>query len=424
MPNDRGGNVLKTGKIGHVNVLRQQLMAPGETINTQINGTVKLENLRERESLRIHAHLATFVTPVRWLDDTWVDYVKGGPTQPDRASRQIDYASLGVGSDSNSEDGYSMFYDSALRVYNEWYKWPELPDETFWALDGPAAVPLSHAWSRTRQNRDPSYGTSAPAPNDAIDVRALQRTQGQFESAIQRDTLSYNRYMELMQMLYNADGSREADKVPIMIDQTEVGVNPREQAASDGASLGQWQSIFNFNVDHSIRGISFPEHAILTYVLCVRFPSVSEQRNPLAWPGRPWEVLVMDEPTLANTQPQTVMSSELFVGNNNDVGFDIGYLPAGWQWRTGFDVIDYRIDSRDTFPYMKKPETFEQAKDASRINPAFVSTQLGHYLADLYFSEESRSLINTAKDSWMTGSPNADTGSGNKSEFPDGGKML
>ena len=75
MTDQRGGVVLKTGKIGRTNVLRQQLMMPGETITSQINGRVMLEGLRERESLRINAHLGVFMTPVRWVESNWTAYL-------------------------------------------------------------------------------------------------------------------------------------------------------------------------------------------------------------------------------------------------------------------------------------------------------------------------------------------------------------
>ena len=67
----RGGNTFKTGKIGRINCLRQQLMMPGEKMNIGISGTVKLEALRERDVMRINAHLATFATPLRWV---WTDF--------------------------------------------------------------------------------------------------------------------------------------------------------------------------------------------------------------------------------------------------------------------------------------------------------------------------------------------------------------
>jgi len=98
----------------------------------------------------------------------------------------------------------------------------------------------------------------------------------------------------------------------------------------------------------------------------------------------------------------------------------LGYVPAGWQWRSGHDVIGERVDVRDSFPYMEEPTTAANAKDATRIKPAFRSQSLGDYVVDLYVSERSRSPIDGALESYFSGMG----GSGAKAEFPKQGKML
>ena len=421
--NDRGGICLKEGRIGRVNCLRQQLLSPGEVINSRIKGSVKLESLRERDSLRIHAHLATFLTPVRWLEPEWPDFVKQGPHD---TAAQIQYSGSqnlsiwGLGGYTGTQLMIPTFFmNSYRRIYNEWYKYPEDDDVTGVINElGEPAVPLQAAWSRARYTGQPDDTEDYLVPSgSSFDVRDLAKVQGQFKAGIERDVLSYNRYMELLEMMYGADGSREVDQVPIMVDQTEVGVQPREHAATDGASLGQWQSIFDFNVDHHIRGISFPEHAVLTYMLVIRFSAISEVRSPFASDQLSWEAMVLDKDILEQSRPSTVTVERLFADDSQAL---IGYLPAGWEWRTGFDVIGRRVDIRDTFPYMRMPTNQTEAKDATRINPAFKSQALGDYLVDLYFTENSRSKVNTALESWYSGLD----GGWDNSEFPNQGKML
>jgi hypothetical protein len=425
MTEKRGGHTLKTGKIGRCNVLRQSMLAPGENMSVSLNGTVKLESLRERDSMRIHAHLATFMTPVRWLWSGWPDMIKAGPAGVSRPPTLdvTNLSSLGVGGGTveTALPIQQYWRDAPVRIYNEWYKWPENADISTWVDDGPNAVPLSNSWSRCRY----SYGPSDTSDYDvasatAFDVRNLAYQQGRFKAAMDREVLSYNRYMELMKMMYDADGSREVDQVPIMVDQTEVGVNPREIPATDGASLGQWQSIFDFGVNHTIRGVSFPEHVIVTYMLVVRFASITERRAPLANPDLSYESLIQDNEIL-KVKGQTQAYAKDFFLTSDATSF--GYLPAGWMWRDGFDVIGDRIDARDTFPYMTVPTTQEQAKQASRINPAFRSQALGDYVADIYFNEDVYSPIGTALETYYAGS-NSHAGGRNRDEYPHSGKML
>lgn len=391
-------------------------------MRSDIRGTVRLESLRERDSLRINAHLAVFMTPIRWLWSDWPDYIKQGPdtllTPP--VTTGTDFHAAGIGAyNPTAITAQTWWRDAYNRVYNEWYKWPEDPDVTgFIPQDGHPAVPLQHTWNRLRYTATPDDAADYTVGSATdFDVRDLAETQARFKSAMDRDVLTYNRYIEIMKEMYNSDGSREVDQVPIMIDQQEIGVNPRDMPAQDAAGLGEWQSLFDFRVDHNLRGISCPEHCILTYMMVIRFAPLIEGRHPLATDELSWAEQVLDPNILAASQPQEVLLSQLETSNSPT---SMGYAPAGWQWRAQHDVIGRRIDTRDSFPYMQNPTTPANAKDATRIKQAFRSQSLGDYLVDLYFHENVKSPINSSMESYMSGMG----GSKNNSEFPKQGKML
>jgi len=421
MMEDRGGQTLKSGKIGHVNCIRQQFLMPGETVDISMKGTVKLESLRERDSLRINAHLGIFMTPMRWLWEDWPQYLKDGPsgslTMPTISGVALDL--LGIGARSPVNITVPAFWGNAYRrVYNEWYKWPELPDAVFPVNnDGEVAVPLQHVWNRGREDTTPdSVDDYTLASGTDFDIRDLAALQSRFTSSMERDVLSYNRYMELVSEMYNANGSREVDQVPMMVDQTSVGVNPRDMPATDGASLGQWQSLFDFDIDHQVKNVVCPEHCVITYMLTVRFAPVIEGRAPFS-KVHPYAEMVGDAEMLRSMAPVEILEDDVVASAGTG---SLGFVPAGWQWRAGHDVIGSRVDVRDSFPYMDNPSTFANSKDASRIKPAFRSQSLGDYMADIYISERTRSPINSALESYFSGL----TGSGSKAEFPKQGKML
>ena len=69
---------------------------------------------------------------------------------------------------------------------------------------------------------------------------------------------------------------------------------------------------------------------------------------------------------------------------------------------------------------MLSPSTQENAKDATRVRPAFRSSSLGDYMVDLYVSESTRSPIAGSLESYFSGM----TGKGSDAEFPKQGKML
>ena len=396
-------------------------------MNISMSGKVRLETLRERDVFRINAVMATFMTPLRWLWSGWPDYVKsrGQNGLIPTLTGEPNLAKYGIGATNSAivTQGCNRWWlDSLLRIHNEWIKHPEDADITTWDDDGSIAVPLSKNWSRARYDASPdSAGDYNVASATQFDVRELARIQGKFRAAMKTDVLSYNRWMELVKQTWKGDGSREVDQVPIMLDQVEVGVNPRDMPATDGASLGQWQSIYDFDVDHQIRGVTAPEHCIITTVLIVRFASITEGRHPLAQNQVPW-VVIADPEELASLQPQNVQLDEVFM---TDSSTSIGYLPAGWQWRSDHDVIGSRIDAADSFPYMNAPTTQAECKDATRIKDAFRSQRLGDYVADIYFKEESYQPMGTAMDSYMSGMMDHTRNIGNSGdEFPHTGKQL
>ena len=401
---------------------------PGEQMNIQMSGNVRLETLRERDVFRINAHLATFMTPLRWLWSGWPEWVESRGTVGSipGLSGEPNMAKFGIGATNSAiitQGCHQFWQDALLRIYNEWYKWPEDADSTTWNDDGEIAVPLSKNWSKARYSASPggSSDLNVSTAGNNFDVRELARVQGAFRSAMKTDVLSFGRWMELVKQTWKGDGSREVDQVPIMLDQVEVGVNPRDMPATDGASLGQWQSIYDFNVNHGIRGVTAPEHCIVSTMLVVRFASITEGRHPLAY-TTDRTAMIADPEELATLKPQEVFLGDVFM---TDSSTSIGYLPAGWQWRSDHDVIGSRIDAADSFPYMNAPTTQAECKDATRIKDAFRSSRLGDYVADIYFTETSKQPVGTAMDSYMSGMMDHTRNMGNtNAEFPHGGKQL
>jgi hypothetical protein len=395
----RGGTNLQTGRIGYINPLRQFMMQPGETIRARVNGSVKMEMLRERDALRLHAHLAHFMTPVRWIEPQWVNMIKEGPDTSIRptAVQQIP-GRWGLGGNIPTQI-YEYWPRTVARIYNEWYKWPEDPDKGY--SEQLIATNLDHSWTRCRTSAEPANDADkiVGAPADQFSIQDLAEVQARYQSAMRREVFSFQRYQELLQDMWGADGSREVDQVPVMLQQSHVGVNPRSLPATDAAGLGQWGSIYDFNVDDSFT-VTAPEHVIVSSILTVRFAPISEERNPLHSTRLSWEELVGDNRLLAAQPPRQVEIRDMLDDESAEA---LGFLPAGWQWRAENNIIGDKIDVRDSFPYMKHPTNASEARDSSLRTSAFRSQSLEDYVVDLYFNLKSSSMVPTEMQSYTIG---------------------
>lgn len=411
MDYSRGGMTFKEGYIGRLNVLRQTEVLPGEPLDVACGGVISLASQRERESGYVHARIDTFVQPKRWLYPEWPDYIKEGPAttkviptytasaDAGDGTRSPSLSDLGIGGRVEGAVVAKWYYDAVLRIYNEWYKWPEDPDETQIPVTpfvGLKLQNLPHYFTRLQQYdglqaADYQLTTAEAGSRESIDVRDLAQLQARFSQAVDREWIGHNRYIELLREIYNAQGDREVDKVPMRVSQAEVGVNPQSRYATDGPSLGQAMSLYDFPVSHDVGTIVMPEHAIVTTCLAVRFAPIAENEvNPVAVvTGKTWEELVGHPEMLGAQQPRPVTVQKMTGTGAMDT---LGYLPSGWEWRARWDCVGSAPDLRNSFPFIKNLETATSAsglRDATNIGEPFRSVALGHYLVNVMWQEDS-----------------------------------
>lgn len=417
MKYDRGGKSLKVGDIGKLSVLRQHLMLPGERLNTSLRGNVRLSGLRQQTSVYLHAQIEAFAAPLRWYYSDFPEYLKEGlstaktiPTLTGAWTTDI-RATSGIGIGKPTFDIAKWWAQHPINVWNEWYRWPEdaklsvdTPLISFFADHGQACVNLPSAL--TRIHDAPSFDTSEyRVPSVALlDVRDLAQYQARFNQAAVTDWTSQERYLAFMKDVYGAKGTNEVDKVPIRLNKgASLSVMPRDMYATDGPSLGELMSINNFQVNHSWGNFIAPEHMIVCYMMLLRFAPIADDNvSPMAYPGTHTYSLMQGDPiVMAAEKPVAVTSREVDDGDGTAVGF----LPHGWQWREGFSHVDFTVAAVENFPLLDaNPLTAAGFRDASAINPAFRSTALRHWFADLDFVCNVDSRVPAAGVSIVAGS--------------------
>lgn len=452
---DRGGVVLKTGRIGRLNILRQQVLLPGEVITPSIVGSVDVTPMRETDSTFINARLDAFLMPIRWLDSSFTDYVNQGGTKPfgtvscyPGALGLPDYGSDNYVNPTLAFSGISgvpsggfssypaqtlpkVFANSVVKVYNNWWRWPEDSEVAQSDVistsnrDGMAVQNLPIWW--TRLHKDEPDVTEAPlvgtSPNQKVSMKNMRNYQAHYQTNLVEDWLGHGRYLDQMRALWRSKGSREVDQVPMKVGSTTLNVSPYELKATDSEGLGASATFHDFRVGHNFGPISMPEHAILVYTLCVRFLPIAEREQcPVAtmWRNKgdfDREDLLGIPVELARQTPRPVLH-KMIKADTASGSTIVGWMPAGWHWRAGWNCVDQRIDARGTWPLYSgleqsdgKTDTAKELRDATQFNPAFVSESYGDYTCRLRFSEPSRSPIPGAM-SGITGGSGSDLEAG------------
>lgn len=439
MQYNRGGKSLKVGNIGKMSCLRQHLLYPGEKMNTSLKGNVRLAGLRQQTSVYLHASIEAFAAPLRWYWDDFPDYIKEGVstvktipvlTGADWVNHRSFTSNLGIG--ALHADFCKWFAQHPINIWNEHYRWGEdakesvdTPDIDFFDFQGKACVNLPQAASRMHDLPTFSAGLETSVPSAVtMDVRTLALYQARFAQAAKTDWTSQERYNIFMKDVFGAKGNNEVDKVPIKLRSgAQLGVSPRDMYATDGPSLGEIMSINNFQVNHKWDGFIAQEHMIVAYMMLLRFSPVMEDGTaPGVYPAYTNYMVYQGDPNvLAGSQPLAVASLEIDGGGS---GVTVGYLPAGWQLREGFNHVDFLVSDLNTFPLMDgQPLTAAGYRDASLINTnVFRSNLLRNWFADLDFSITVNSRAPEAGKSVMAGA--AGKGGTPKGNHPIGGNLV
>ena len=416
---DRSGRNLSSLKLGRVKCLRQEILHPGERLDSRVSGRVRLAALREQESLPVHVHLEAFLTPLRWLDDDWTDYLTEGPGTSTSLNTsvwtQTDFNCVGVGANAGDTQIWDVWRNNYDRVYNEYFKWPEDADSAIATANSDAhkfgllAVNLPSWWTRFNagdgvSDSERELVTSASGSREKFDIRDLSELMARFRHETTQDWLSSGRYREFLQAAWDAAGVREVDEVPLTLGYSAGVMSAQNLWATDSDGLGAIAGVYEFDVDHSFGRVSSPEHSILSYFIVVRaLPVIEGQSHPhLTMDDRGWAEITGHPQLLASQRPRRWNWDNVL--NERGTAHVLGYAPAGQEWRVGWDVVDDVISDRNSFLTMREALGFDSWKyHPANMDSAFRSTSLGHALCHLFFNQRSHSLIPAPFSSIMTG---------------------
>ena len=418
---DRTGHRVLAMKLGRWNCLRQEWMTAGEVITPNISGWVRLAQLREPLTTDVKFTLAAFYTPMRFLWDGWLGYVKQGvdgtTTIPTTTVPGSDYwDSLGLGHVVGGDRICKHWMDNWRKI---WWWYMRFPDDTDAVLDSYAysgasvaarnfgfkAVALESLATRLRKEptlteADYMMQTKASGSREKFDLRAFGQLQARLGSEITRDWYSRERYQELMNQIWHTNVGDNPEERPFLVGHEEGWMSGSDLIATDGDNLGALSGAMKVDIDHNFGPVLAPEHGILSYWLTMRIPPIySDQANYLTaaedfgykdWTG---------EPSIMASAPPEAIKARRYAQKRESATVK-GYAPAGQHLRTGWSSIDGTIAARGTTMVAKHSSEGWYHPD---MDHAFVSLAYGHAYGTLRFMQPSRSLIPDIKSSIYAG---------------------
>ena len=422
---DRSGHRLVSMELGRWQCLRQEWMTAGEVITPTLKGWIRLSQLREPMATDVQVTMAAFYTPMRYLWDGWLDYIKEGvdstATIPTRAlptgeGQTVAWDSLGLGDVRPSDVIAKHWTDNWRRI---WWWYMRFPDDTE-ALDpydygaasndilryGRKAVSLESLATRLR--REPSLDgndfelttKNAGSGREKFDLRDLGQLQARLSSEVTRDWYARDRYQEVMNEIWHTNVGENPEERPFLVGHHEGWMSGRDLAAMDGDNLGAVAGAMKVDIAHSFGPILAPEHGVLSYWMTLRIPPVyAEHSSFLAttddWRHEDWT----GEPGLLASRPPFGVKRRQIVQRGEDQTV-LGYTPAGQHLRTGWSSIDSRIaDRHTTLNGLKLTEGWYHPS----VSHAFVSLAYGEAYGALRFEQPSRSLVPDIKSSIYAG---------------------
>ena len=430
MKYDRSGIRIGTIKLGRWNCLRQEWMIPGEAMELDLSGGITMAALREPISLKVHATLAAFYTPMRFITPDGANFpamVKEGLDNTTLANSFMAYTvptastpagvpwdALGVGHIEEGDEIAQFWVRNYLDIYNWYMRWPEDAEHAIASLKfdssnmqwGFPAVSLESYATRLRtetlDDADLTVEGTESSGTTSLNLRVLAAAKSRLRSEVTRDWWGRRGYNETVQSIWGTWPSENVEERPFLIGKESAWLSGGNIHATDGDNLGRRAGLMQMNFAQDFGTFTAPEHGVISYWLTLRVPPIYiGQANPLLgtddWTYDDW---IMEPSRIAALAPQSITRRKFLPGTTDDIE---GLHPRGQHQRTGWHQIDGQIATRDSFPVYKTPATVASLKYHQDMDHAFVSQAYGHGLMSVEFNQVTSSPLPPPAASIMAG---------------------
>lgn len=397
-PCDLSSLIFQVGNVGELTTLKCVPVIGGDSYQDELVGSFRLSPMHRFITLDATIEVMTFYVPHRhcYQDDAtsgdifsnpWIEFIETGASTPDSPNiltgrttvqgrmRNILALSTSVkdGEEGDSMDVAHWRYRGYWRIYNNYFKRPDEPDESLETSPG-RLCHLKNMWTASLGNPDPSDPTfSNPYENEnyaleggAVNLFHINEQDARLHIE-QINTHWTQRFRDKVDRL-GGTTTADVDMRPTLVAHTKTYSSGYDVDGTSSDTLGQYVGRVTCPVQHRVPRFYCNEHGAMWTVMCVRFPPICANENHYLDTREPsYEDLVADPDLLGNMRPLTITSKDIFSGDTTGVT-DYPFMVTYGQWlREHPSFVSVYLSGTEGFPFMANP--------TSRNNSIYVRSE-------------------------------------------------
>lgn len=404
---DLSHRVLQASDIGRLHGLMRVPVLAGDSFNLSSSILIRLAQLRRPLAIDVKYDVFAFYVPYRFCyGDDWITYVESGGkeaiTFPTVGGAGMRMHALLSGKATYPKH---IWHDYAS-IWNHWFRdpaWAEEDVDTPPSAQNKRFAGLRVAHLKTWGSAAGGLGDNADAEFDidvsgaSINLYDVQQGSSRLKTDSFRKYVS-SRYTEIMESMSGSRQDPNIDKRPELVFQESSWLSGYDVNGTAGAELGASVGKAVGSVDLRIPRRFFPEHGTLYVLGVARIPPVWESSiQYLDDMNRPWEDMM---PTGAMQQPPKELTlGDLWDGAGSG---SLGHVPHFQWYREHPSFVNYDIySSQAGWPYLSKPTTALDAKEAQSMADIFQSTPIREINVSCIHKIEAYRPLPDALDSIM-----------------------
>lgn len=386
--------IFQAGRIGRLQTLSCVPCLPGDGVELDLVGALRLSPLRRGMAVDSVVDICTFYVPHRHIfGQTWIDFIEQGWDESQTLATETTPASglssVGAGRVPASFSLTKWYGEGYRQIYNNYYRPPTTvaarTDLTStWgsndAIYGFRVANLKNMWTTVMANGLTSSDYNVSAAGSVVSLLDISMQRGYLRSEIER-TYFDTRYRDLMDRS-GGHTTIDADNRPQLLMRSTVWASGYDVDGTTEVSLGQFSGRVVQSFRHRVPRFHAGEHGNIWTMACLRFPMVHEEENPffVTNPNPTYALLAGDADIVATQPPYGLRTRDVFASSADATVR--GMIPYAQWYRYHPSLVHEAFDNLNGFPFLSDipGSTADMVLvDDQDFDDVFQTTQLGHY---------------------------------------------